>query len=199
MKFMILDTETTGVRAREHRNIEIAYQTVDLRRECLEVLTPVSVRRFKPVAHTAFEPKAYEVNGYYEGHPDWADAPEIDSPDAAISWRQFADEAKGFFAAGHNVSFDTFFVAETLKRVNAPYPFHYRAFDTMTFAALGAIFKGTEGWNLVEAYKNAGGRELEGPQALRPHRAETDVIMVKRMMEVGRKAWACLEAAGFTT
>jgi hypothetical protein len=66
--------ETTGLSPSEHRIIEVAYARV-LPGQWGQF--DVKVYRFSltPEAYRQGTPKAYEVNGYYPGHPDWKDAP----------------------------------------------------------------------------------------------------------------------------
>lgn len=194
MKFVIIDTETTGLKADKHRIIEVAYQLVELTRDGLNVLTPITERRFRPGPSVAYVQSAYDVNGYHDGHPDWLNAPEVDSPEAKDSWTEFVKDVSDASFAGHNVEFDRGFVLATLERLGVPHRIHYKTYDTSGFVATVAAHWGLKSWKLAEAFTALCGGLSNYGEHLRPHRAAGDVTMVKHLMRLAHQSVGLLKS-----
>lgn len=193
MKFAIIDTETTGLKADTHRIIEVAYQLVELSSDGVQVLTPITERRFRPGPSVAYEQTAYACNGYFHGHTDWLYAPEVDSPEAKESWTDFVKDVSGAQFAGHNVEFDRGFVLATLERLGIPHHIHYKTYDTSGFVAMVAAHWGLKSWKLAEAFEALCGSVSNYGGHLRPHRAAGDVTMVKHLMRLAHQSVGLLK------
>jgi len=191
MKFVVIDVETTGRKAKLHRIIEIAYQTIEITPKEVITTSPILTARFRPSRAVAYEPEAYAINGYSEDNPDWLGAPEIDSAEAKQALEYLSQNLKDNYVAGHNVGFDTAFLHEEFRRYGLIYPWHYRTLDTSSFASMVAVFKGLPKVSLQEAYEATGGR-MDG---ITPHRGASDVAMTLHLIKCGHRAWDLFDAS----
>jgi len=119
-----LDTETTGLDAREQEIIEIA-----IIREYPDGRMTEWSSKVKPTRLETAHPKALEVNGYAAHPEDWNDAPTFDEVAAKV-----ADLLTNCIVIGHNVGFDVDFVQEALKRAKVEARISYHKVDTVTLA-----------------------------------------------------------------
>ena len=114
MNIFAADTETLGLQPAIHRVIELSFARVDnhdwagLKIETFRFVP-------KPEHMTAAHPKALEVNGYHDGHPDWRGCPEVGSPEAAEIWRYALSRMRGAQLLCQNVPFDRGMMWEELR------------------------------------------------------------------------------------
>ena len=194
LPLVICDTETTGLSPSEHRIIEVAYAKV----------TPggwgdftIRSHRFDltPAAYRAGEARAYQVNGYQPGHPDWAGVPVIDTEAAKAQWRAIERDLTDVILVNQNVSFDAKFLLSEFDRHNngiaGEAPWHTHKWEVMTFSKLHMKAAGQKGWALHKTYEL-----LKGPK-LPEHRAEADVLRAVWVLAEGMikfpKVWEGVE------
>lgn len=114
MNIFAADTETLGLIPGEHRVIELSFARVtdgDWSNFKIETFRFVP----RPEHFVKAHPKALEVNGYREGHPDWKGAPEIGSPEAADIWRYVVSRTRGAALLCQNVPFDRGMMWEEMR------------------------------------------------------------------------------------
>jgi hypothetical protein len=105
MNIFAADTETLGLKPGEHRVIELSFARItDGNWSAFKIETFRFVPR--PEDFVKAHPKALEVNGYRDGHPDWRGAPEVESKEAADIWRYVVDRTRGASLLCQNVPFD---------------------------------------------------------------------------------------------
>ena len=180
-KLFLVDVETTGLNSREHDIIEIAYMTVKIGPEGLQNQSVMRVRQFHPRPETKVDPKAFAINGYYRGHPDWDHALTHGSPEALEFWKSLVADSEGSVIAGHRVTFDRDFIEYTLLREEMQPRWHpYRTFDTGPLATLITAAHGEPTASLENAYKVLGGRP-----GVVAHRAMIDVLMSLELLAYG--------------
>lgn len=183
---VICDTETTGLHPDRHRIIEVALSRID---DNNWQDFKVETWRFdlSPQDYSMGEPMAYQVNGYYPGHPDWVGAPINGSPEASAAFAQIAARLHKASLVNQNVSFDAKFLWEELCRHNvqrvggsttyasdpdiAGAPWEGSTWDVGAFCRVLMKAAGRKGWKLHTAYAEV----CKGPE-LPPHRAEADVL-----------------------
>lgn len=179
-KYFLVDVETSGTDSRTHDIIEIAYMTFELGPEGVEQATNIRVQRFLPRPDAPVDPKAFAVNGYYPGHPDWTGAMEHGTGRAEQFWRDVVRQTEGTIIAGHRVGFDKSFILRTLEREGlTPQWHHYRTFDTGPLATLITAAHGEPPASLENAYKLLGGKPVVA------HRAAVDVMMTFELIKYG--------------
>jgi len=110
MTFIFLDTETTGLDVEKHEVWEIAYAIDD---------GPIKTA-FVPHYFEDPDPKALEINGYYD---------RIGIPDTGFE-AVLREEARGHYLVGSNPAFDQRFL---VKRWGER-PWEYRMIDIATYA-----------------------------------------------------------------
>lgn len=190
MKLLIVDIETTGLSNTKNRIIEIAYLGLDVTADGLVATGYQGEQRWRPHAKTEFHPKAYSANGYYDGHPDWAEASLVDSQEEGEWWGRFIRESQGYYLAGHNIiKFDAPFMANTSLRHGFKPLWDFHMLDTMTAAGLIAAYRGLPNWKLETIYKALGGPPVKA------HRAMPDVLMTKFVIEDMFARWGAFERA----
>lgn len=183
-----VDVETTGLNDKLHRVIEIAVTRVRPDPATWDQPLAQACFRFTPSSDdiAQAEPSAFKANGFHLAHPDWADAPPLDSDAATAAWKRVAEITRKASIASQNVPFDRGFMWEELDRrgllyTHAQYgllpPWERRFVELQSFSWLIAHEKGLGQFGLHYAYDAIGG------PALTEHRAEADV---KRGMAVMR-------------
>lgn len=188
---LFIDTETTGLNNSIHRVIEVAATRVNFHPRTWGTPLASICYRFTPSTEdmARAEPEALAVNGYRQGHPDWATAPDIDSSEAAQSWNNVATLARGAVLVSQNVPFDRDYVWEELNRRGLLYqhpkfgllaPWARRFIDIQSYSALIAMEKSLSKMGLHDVYAAIGGPPLT------EHRAAADV---QRGMAVMRYVW----------
>jgi hypothetical protein len=190
-----IDVETTGLNDQEHRVIEVAVARV--RPDPVTWDTPLAVASFRFTPSSAdmakAEPAAFKTNGFYLGHPDWADALPIDSDAATQAWNNIAKITRKATIVAQNVPFDRGFMWEELKRRGLLYkheqygllpPWERRFVELQSFSWLIAQEKGLGLFGLHHAYA-----AMEGPELIE-HRAEADVKRGMAVMRHVYRRWA---------
>ena len=87
MKLAMIDVETTGLDpAKGHRVIEFALQVVDVLPDDLHVVEAFEFKQKIDIHRHVWEPGAFKANGYFDGHPEWRDAPLVDTVEAKAGW-----------------------------------------------------------------------------------------------------------------
>lgn len=194
---VVCDTETTGVDAQRHRVIEVALARVDdgnwddFKIETFRIDIP-------RVEYERGEPRAYEVNGYRPGHPDWHGAPLCDTPAAQEVYAKIAARLHKAALVNQNASFDARFLWEELCRHNVqrvggstPYstdadikgaPWEGNTWDVQAFSRALMKAAGRKGWKLHTVYE-----EVCGGPALPRHRAEADVMRALWVLARGKE------------
>lgn len=179
-KYFLVDVETTGTDSRIHDIIEIAYMTFEMGPNGIHSATAIRTQRLLPRPETDVDPKAFAVNGYYPGHPDWVGALEHGTGRAEQFWRELVRETEGTTLAGHRVGFDKSFILRTLAREDLEPKWHpYRTFDTSPLASLVTAAHGETVTSLENAYKLLGGKPVVA------HRAGVDVMMTFELIKYG--------------
>lgn len=194
---VICDTETTGLDTQRHRIIEIALARVDddnwddFRVETFRIDIPRS-------EYERGEPRAYEVNGYHPGHPDWEGAPLCDTPEATEVYAKIAARLHKAALVNQNAAFDARFLWEEISRhgvlrvgSDTPYssdadikgaPWEGNIWDVQAFSRALMKAAGKKGWKLHTVYE-----EVCGGPALPRHRAEADVMRALWVLAVGKQ------------
>jgi ATP-dependent DNA helicase PIF1 len=164
-----VDVETLGLNPDKHRVIEIAVCRVPFDVKKWPDAPSVLVRRFTPSAEdfAQAEPGALRVNGYHEGHPEWADA----VPDAGSVWQMLNSVVlRDAVLVSQNVPFDRGFMEAELRRAGQPNPHWARRFiDIQSYSALVAMKMSLSKWGLHDVY------DALGLPRMQEHRAEADV------------------------
>lgn len=117
MKFVFVDTETTGLDHTKHEMLEIAIVVFENGEK-----TTIE-RKIKPTNLETAQPKALEVNGYNE--EEWAEAQEWDKQMSL----EFRDLIRGAMIIGHNPMFDLRFIEAACTRFGVRLPLR-PVFDT---------------------------------------------------------------------
>ena len=156
-KYVILDTETTGLDPAVHEIIEICMY----KPECGSTY----ITKIKPQNLELASPKALEINGYNE--EEWADAPTFDEVILEIG-----EWLHKHVVVGHNVQFDLNMLKGNLKRsdLNDHVRIPYHCIDTVTLAQEHLVPMGLESVSL-RAVRGFLGISQEGA-----HRAKKDVM-----------------------
>ena len=123
MKFVFVDTETTGLDHTKHEMLEIAIVVFENGEK-----TTIE-RKIKPTNLETAQPKALEVNGYNE--EEWAEAQEWDKQMSL----EFRDLIRGAMIVGHNPMFDLRFIEAACTRFGVRLPLR-PVFDTKCAAYL---------------------------------------------------------------
>lgn len=175
-----IDVETTGLEPHKHRVIEIAAARVNLASNPhLWADTPV-IQSFKIKPNESCladaQAEALAVNGYAAKPEDWADAPEMGSPEAGAVWRQIWEVCRYASLATQNVPFDQGFAMAEFKYhgiVNAE-PWARRFCDIQSYSIAIAMQYGLTKWGLSDVY--AALVKHEGYEPIPTHRAAGDVL-----------------------
>lgn len=114
MDIFAADTETLGLQPAIHRVIELSFARVNE-----DDWDPFKIETFRfvprPEHLASAHPKALEVNGYRDGHPDWRGCPEVGSPEATEIWRYALSRMRGARLLCQNVPFDRGMMWEELR------------------------------------------------------------------------------------
>ena len=182
LPIVVCDVETTGLDDRSHRVIEVSYARID---EGRWDDFKIDTFRFElsPRDYAMGEPRAYAVNGYRRGHPDWKGAPLLDSEDATHGWSKIRRDLTDVILVNQNVSFDAKFLMAEMNR-HAKYafdeaPWGHRTWEVGAYTKLHMKAAKQRGWALHKAYGLIGG------PALPEHRAEADVLRAIWVMATG--------------
>ncbi len=126
---LFIDTETTGLEAKEHGIIEIAL--VRTTPDASKILWQYSTKIVLEPDRYKVDQRALEINGY--SLEKWASACTLeDVMDYVISNVSFNDQL-----SGHNVNFDINFLKESILRCRRNIPkFYYHTVDTMSLGQL---------------------------------------------------------------
>jgi len=117
MRFVFVDTETTGLDHTKHEMLEIAIVVIENgERTTIE-------RKIKPTRIETAQPKALEVNGYSE--EEWEEAEEWNKEMSL----EFRDLIRGAMIIGHNPMFDMRFIEAACTRFGVRLPLR-PVFDT---------------------------------------------------------------------
>lgn len=117
MRFVFVDTETTGLDYTKHEMLEIAIVVIENgERTTIE-------RKIKPTRIETAQPKALEVNGYSE--EEWEEAEEWNKEMSL----EFRDLIRGAMIIGHNPMFDLRFIEAACTRFGVRLPLR-PVFDT---------------------------------------------------------------------
>jgi DNA polymerase III epsilon subunit-like protein len=117
MRFVFVDTETTGLDHTKHEMLEIAIVVIENgERTTIE-------RKIKPTRIETAQPKALEVNGYSE--QEWEEAEEWNKEMSL----EFRDLIRGAMIIGHNPMFDLRFIEAACTRFGVRLPLR-PVFDT---------------------------------------------------------------------
>lgn len=117
MRFVFVDTETTGLDHTKHEMLEIAIVVIENgERTTIE-------RKIKPTRIETAQPKALEVNGYSE--EEWEEAEEWNKEMSL----EFRDLIRGAMIIGHNPMFDLRFIEAACTRFGVRLPLR-PVFDT---------------------------------------------------------------------
>ena len=117
MRFVFVDTETTGLDHTKHEMLEIAIVVIENgERTTIE-------RNIKPTRIETAQPKALEVNGYSE--EEWEEAEEWNKEMSL----EFRDLIRGAMIIGHNPMFDLRFIEAACTRFGVRLPLR-PVFDT---------------------------------------------------------------------
>lgn len=133
VRYLFIDTETTGLTPGFHEVIEIGCVLTEPRLDLFgkEEFVEVSARawRMHPTLPERAQAGAMRVNGY--GTRDWSDA--VSHPQAL---RELAEYGKGSVFIAQNVTFDWNFLVEEGKRHGVPLAegIFTRKFDLMSMA-----------------------------------------------------------------
>lgn len=183
-----IDVETTGLDDTKNVVIEIAVTRVPPNPAEWHKVVDKACYRFTPLSNDVAEaePKAFETNGFYVGHPDWAEAPLRDSVAAGESWAHVKEILKDASLVSQNVPFDRGFIWQALLGRNMLYnhpkyglqpPWARRFVDIQSYSCLIAMQKGMIKWGLHDVYE-----ALQLPK-LTEHRAEADVLRGMAVMK----------------
>lgn len=173
LPLVVCDVETTGLSDSQHRVIEVSYARVEQ-----GDWDAFSIKTFRfelsPMDYARGEPRAFAVNGYYRNHPEWKNAPVLDSPEAWKLWEQIKNDLTGVILCNQNVKFDEKFLLGEMSRhakraLDEP-PWHNYTWEVGAFTKQHMKKAGHKGWALHKAYDVIGGPKL--PE----HRAEADVL-----------------------
>lgn len=117
MRFVFVDTETTGLDHTKHEMLEIAIVVIENgERTTIE-------RKIKPTRIETAQPRALEVNGYSE--EEWEEAEEWNKEMSL----EFRDLIRGAMIIGHNPMFDLRFIEAACTRFGVRLPLR-PVFDT---------------------------------------------------------------------
>jgi DNA polymerase-3 subunit epsilon len=136
---VFLDTETTGLNYGEHRVIELAYMTQDMKEPA--VIFPYKIQPETPTAYPMgyADPKAMEINKFYDRYPNGVYASSIED----IS--DFLNVVEGSTLVGANIRFDARMIEYSFQLTSEPW--HHRLFDLEAYAA------GVFGWSAPRGWK----------------------------------------------
>jgi|GEM_PF-3854383 len=173
LPIVVCDVETTGLSDSLHRVIEVSYSRITN-----GGWDEFSIKTFRfelsKLDYARGEPRAYGVNGYRRGHPDWVGAPLLDTPEAWEVWATIRQELTSVILLNQNVKFDEKFLLAEMSRhskraLDEP-PWHNYTWEIGAFTRQHMKTAGLKGWALHKAYDVIGGPPL--PR----HRAEADVM-----------------------
>ena|SRR5690606_2214424 len=133
-KYVIVDTETTGLNFDIHRPIEVAWLTVDLDQGIDKYASPM--RFFNMLSHKEImdsDPLALEINGWTT-EDLLLDLPDnASSPQSLKSREWFYDEVQGATLVGANVRFDAQMLMSIMPHSQEPWS--HRLLDIQAFYA----------------------------------------------------------------
>ena len=183
LPIVVCDVETTGLSDHYHRVIEVSYARID--KGDWDAFK-IDTFRFELSAGDFMqgEQRAFAVNGYRRNHPDWRDAPLLDTEDARHAWSKIRRDLTDVILLNQNVSFDAKFLMAEMNR-HAKYafdeaPWGPRTWEVGAYTKLHMRAAKQRGWALHKAYNLIGGPEL--PE----HRAEADVLRAIWVLAVGQ-------------
>ena len=122
---------------------------------------------FVDVETTGLE--AVEVNGYYDGHPDWKNSAVIGSVEAKEDYRKFIAASKRAMLTAYHLPFDKGFLQAELECYGLVPQWDRRGIELMSYGLLVALDKGLDKMPLHAIYESLGGPKL--PE----HRAMADI------------------------
>lgn len=160
MKFVILDTETTGLRSYHHEIVSFAGIKVNKQLQEIDRL----VIKIKPKYLERADNEAMRINGY--SHTRWANAldPEIAGPKIA----EFMD---GCIPVAHNWAFDRGFILALFKSIDrSDLRIMRRGIDTVALSISAFGPYGMKSYSLDSI-----GQIFGWPRQL--HRSEADAVM----------------------
>lgn len=131
MKIVYLDCETTGLNPRIHYPWEVATITEEPGK------APVEHVWMLPVDLSNADPRALEIGGFWERHPQGTGAGA--SGDSAEVARELARILAGGMVIGSNPTFDKDMISPFLAQHGQPWAAHYRMVDVVTLGA-GALY-----------------------------------------------------------
>ena len=160
MKFVILDTETTGLRSYHHEIVSFAGIKVNAQLQEIDRL----VIKIRPKYPERADKEAMKINGYSPAR--WAGAmdPEIAGP-------KIAEFMAGCTPVAHNWAFDRGFILALFKSIKRPdLRIMRRGIDTIALSIAAFAPYGVKSYSL-----DAIGQLFGWPRQL--HRAEADAVM----------------------
>lgn len=128
MIITVLDTETTGLKHKEHEIIEIALVSYILSGEGEKYLLKEFETKIKPQDIASASPEALKVNGYSE--EEWSDAPSFEEMYPQI--KKIIESSDCLL--GQNLIFDLNFLSSACKRASKQLPSFPMYFDTKQIA-----------------------------------------------------------------
>ena len=160
MNFVILDTETTGLRAYHHEIVSFAGIKVDKNLREIDRL----VIKIKPLYPERSDSEAMKINGYSMNR--WADALSIEEAAPAIAYFM-----KDCCPVAHNWSFDRGFILALFRSAKrTDLKIMRRGIDTIALSLAAFAPYGIKSYSLDSI-----GSLLGWPK--QKHRAEADAIM----------------------
>ena len=160
MKFVILDTETTGLRSYHHEMVSFAGIKINEQLQEIDRL----VIKIKPKYPERADKEAMKINGYSPAR--WAGAMDPD-----VAGPKIADFMAGCTPVAHNWAFDRGFILALFKSIGrSDLRIMRRGIDTiaLSIAAFGP-------YNIKSYSLDSIGQLFGWPRQL--HRAEADAVM----------------------
>ena len=160
MKFVILDTETTGLRSYHHEIVSFAGIKVNAQLQEIDRL----VIKIKPKYPERADKEAMRINGYSPAR--WADAMDPDDAGPKI-----ADFMSGCTPVAHNWAFDRGFILALFRSIGrSDLQIMRRGIDTIALSIAAFAPYGINSYSLDSI-----GRLFGWPK--QKHRAEADAVM----------------------
>lgn len=181
-----IDVETTGLDPLKHEIVSIAlvFDDVNSERYTKEGLSYGDGYVYyhsliKPQDLEVAEAKALEINGY-AAHPEkWSDAPSFN--EVAEKVARLLD---GTVPVGHNVTFDTSFIQEALRRAGNKTRLDYHRIDTCNLVFEHLVPAGIERLSLDTV------RDFMGWDKTDAHTALRDALDARRVYKtLSRATW----------